>query len=36
MARFKPISYTQTLIVPIILEKQLAPGVLGAIVQKII
>jgi hypothetical protein len=28
MARFKPVSYTQTLMVPIILEKQLVPGTL--------
>jgi len=26
MARFKPVSYAQTLMVPIILEKQLVPG----------
>lgn len=28
MARFKPVSYAQTLMVPIILEKQLVPGTL--------
>jgi len=28
MARFKPVSYTQTLMVPIKLEKQLVPGTL--------
>jgi hypothetical protein len=29
MAWFKPVSYAQTLMVPIILEKQLVPGTLG-------
>jgi len=28
MARFKPVSYAQTLMVPIILKKQLVPGTL--------
>ena len=28
MARFKPVSYIQTLMVPIVLEKQLVPGTL--------
>jgi len=34
MARYKPVSYNQALMVPVILEKQLVPGTLEFAIQE--